>query len=791
MASHPTLDADKMLDVYIHDYLVKRKYGNSARTFQTEAKIPTKPTAIDTPGGFLSEWWSVFWDIFIDRYKQTGPNTEPLIMKAQEQLQQQKWQQNSQQQLLQQMQMQLVLQKHVEQQQLQKHTQMQVRGQGDETQLQHGAPSNNLVKQNLGISNASAQKMFNEALNPQNQDDLLTEAQMKKFMQLKYSGNVCQVSDEIHTSIVRSAVTGDQPSMQLVHNTPIGNFKSFHGVKDQKQQMLASKDLKNLMIPSSPRTPGSDGSLTEGSNQAPNTLPLNGWPLMSIDQLQPGISQHKKSFVHPYQPSQLQLHQQIRMLLRDQNIGRENYAKDKELNFAGNAIPNILQLCDQQLQRSNQCRQQFMQPTPLGPRSGNSDCQIRHPDKIGTAGGSIEDVAILNTSRDYDQASKNQPLKKRKQPMSSASPPECSGPENTTAPTPNSESSTPSTHTAGDMLLMPDLPSQDNLSKAALDPLTDNGAMEDNVDSFLSPNNPGSTPAVWSDTNQDITFLEIGTIYVNKVKCCDISSNGKLIATSGVNGKVFLWCTESRKEKYQFEQSGTITDLRFGPRLPRLATSSLDKTVKIWTVDNQGCPIQTFVGHNGSVMSVDFHPRKEELVCSCDNDSEIRYWSIRNGVCTGVLKVGATQVRFQPTHGRYLAAAVGNGVSIIDVETQTFRYPLKDHNTDVLSVCWNSSGEYLASLSEDFIRVWKIGSWGQQKCMHELSISGKKFRCCAFHPYQSSLIAIGFNQSLELWHMAENKMMTAIGQPTNTLAVSNPTGLVASVSDDNFIKLWK
>ncbi|CDP03384.1 unnamed protein product [Coffea canephora] len=66
------------LDVYIHDYLVKRKYGNSARTFQTEAKIPTKPAAIDTPGGFLSEWWSVFWDIFIARYRWSGPNNEVL-----------------------------------------------------------------------------------------------------------------------------------------------------------------------------------------------------------------------------------------------------------------------------------------------------------------------------------------------------------------------------------------------------------------------------------------------------------------------------------------------------------------------------------------------------------------------------------------------------------------------------------------------------------------------------------------------------------------------------------------
>nr|XP_027065594.1 transcriptional corepressor LEUNIG-like isoform X2 [Coffea arabica] len=793
MAHHSTVEADKMLDVYIHDYLVKRKYGNSARTFQTEAKIPTKPAAIDTPGGFLSEWWSVFWDIFIARYRWSGPNNEPLLSKPREQLQQQKWPQNSQQQLLQQMHMQLVLQKHIEQQQLQR----QCQGQLVEAQLQHGTASNALAEQKLGMSYATAQKMSDEALNPQNQDDVLSEAQMKRYMLSQDSGKVGLLSDAMHTSIVR----------QLGHDTPVGNLKSCQGVKDQKHQPLASKDLKNLMISPSPRYTGLDGSLTEviGSNQAVNTLPLKGWPLMSLDQLQPGLYQQKKSFVHPYQPAQPQLHQQIRMLLMDQNIVRENYAKDSEQKLVGNIIPDILhaevghpifshgdteipaKFYERQLQ-NNQCHQQFMQPIPLGSTSENSECQIPPADRAGAASGSTDDITISKTSREYDQVSKKQPLKKRKQPMSSTCPPECSGAANTPALTPNSALSTPSTpltNTTGDMLPIPDLPPKDFSSKAALDQLTESGPLEANVAHFLSPDNPGSAPTGWSDT----TLLEIGTMYTDNVKCCGILSNGKLIATGGVNRKVVLWCTESRKERYQFEQSAAITDLCFGSRLPRLATSSVDKTVKIWNVDNQDCPIQTFMGHSGSVISVDLHPRKEDLVCSCDDDREIRYWSIRNGACTGVLKVGATQVRFQPTHGRYLAAAVGNGVTIVDIETQTFRYPLKDHATDVLCVCWNSSGEYLASLSEDSIRVWKIGSCGQQKCMHELSITGKKFRCCAFHPCQSSLLVIGSNESLELWHMAENKMMTALGQPTKTLAVSNPSGLVASVGEDNFIKL--
>lgn len=48
-----------------------------------------------------------------------------------------------------------------------------------------------------------------------------------------------------------------------------------------------------------------------------------------------------------------------------------------------------------------------------------------------------------------------------------------------------------------------------------------------------------------------------------------------------------IWSVETREEKCTIEEhSDVITDIRFSPRLPRIATSSLDKTVKIWNVNN-------------------------------------------------------------------------------------------------------------------------------------------------------------------------------------------------------------
>ncbi|URE00262.1 LisH [Musa troglodytarum] len=60
-------EADKMLDVYIYDYLLKRNLQTTAKAFMVEGKVSADPVAIDAPRGFLFEWWSVFWDIFIAR----------------------------------------------------------------------------------------------------------------------------------------------------------------------------------------------------------------------------------------------------------------------------------------------------------------------------------------------------------------------------------------------------------------------------------------------------------------------------------------------------------------------------------------------------------------------------------------------------------------------------------------------------------------------------------------------------------------------------------------------------
>ena len=138
------------------------------------------------------------------------------------------------------------------------------------------------------------------------------------------------------------------------------------------------------------------------------------------------------------------------------------------------------------------------------------------------------------------------------------------------------------------------------------------------------------------------------------------------------------------------------------------------------------------------------------------------------------------------------------------------------------SVCWDPSGEYLASVSEDSVKVWSLASGNEGECVHELSCSGNKFHSCVFHPTYASLLVIGcyqasplvntliitshcmsyqvlniglfiLFQSLELWDMSESKTMTLPAHEglIAALSASTVTGLLASASHDKFIKLWR
>lgn len=242
------------------------------------------------------------------------------------------------------------------------------------------------------------------------------------------------------------------------------------------------------------------------------------------------------------------------------------------------------------------------------------------------------------------------------------------------------------------------------------------------------------------------------------------------------------------------EHTNFITDIRFRPNSTQLATSSSDGTVRLWNAAERTGALQIFLGHSSHVTSVDFHPKLTEILCSCDDNGEIRFWTVGQNAASRVSRVkqgGTGRVRFQPRIGKLLAVAAGNTVNMIDIDTDTSLHSqAKVHTSEVNCICWDETGEYLASASQESVKVWSVAS-GQ--CIHELRSHGNQYQSCIFHPRYPKVLIVGGYQTVELWSVADNQrnVVPAHEGLIAALAHSPLTGSIASASHDRWVKLWK
>ncbi|CAA2958429.1 transcriptional corepressor LEUNIG_HOMOLOG isoform X1 [Olea europaea var. sylvestris] len=770
-------EADKMLDVYIHDYLLKRKLHNSAKAFMAEGKVATDPVAIDAPGGFLFEWWSVFWDIFIARTNEKHSESAAAYIETQQ------IKAREHQQQLQMQQMQLMQQRSA---------QLQRR---DPNQPPLGGPMNTMNSEGMmGQPSASvlAMKMYEECMkNPHSMESETSPALIDaNRMALLKSG----------TNQQGQLMQGNSGSMSVALQQMQGRSQLATDVKGEVNLGATQKSLpmdassiygQAVLQPKS----GLGGA---GLNQSVTGLPLKGWPLTGLDQLRPSMGLQ-------VQKPNLQTQNQFLMASQQQQVLAQARAQGNltSTNYGFGGLP----------------RGNFNSKDGQPPRNDGSLCS---PVQSNSPKMKIPQMQ-QSSSQQQDQLQQQQQQlqqnnRKRKQ-HSSSGPANSTGTGNTAGPSPSSPAST---HTPGDgMTTASSLQHVNSVSKSMmrygaegtggiasstnqlddLENFGDVGSLEDNVESFLSQdgdgNMYGSLKQTLSDhkpeTSKGFSFGEVGCIRTrNEVTCCHFSSDGKLLASAGHDKKAILWNmdtlqTEATPEEHQY----LITDVRFRPNSSQLVTASFDKSVRLWDAANSSCCLKEYTGHTSHVMSLDFHPKKNDLFCFCDSNNEIRYWNISPFSCTRISKQGGSaQVRFHPITGQVLAAASQKVVSIFDVETDRQTHSFEEHSDIVNYLCWDLNGSLLASVSKDCIKVWSLGS---RECIHELNANGNQYHSCVFHPSYSSLLIIGGLRSLELWNMAENKSMTVPAHENivSALAQSPLTGMVASASHDSSVKLWK
>ncbi|KAG0474651.1 hypothetical protein HPP92_014337 [Vanilla planifolia] len=512
-------EADKMLDVYIYDYLLKRNLQTTAKAFMAEGKVASDPVAIDAPGGFLFEWWSVFWDIFIARTNEKHSEVAAAYIEAQ----QIKAREHHQQ--LQMQQLQIMQQRQV---QLQR------------TNSNHPSltgPVSGINSDGLmGASTATvlAAKMYEEQLKHPSSID--SEASR-------------QLLDPNRMALLKSA-TNHQG--QLVQGNAGAVSAALQQIQARNQQTNDIKGDGNLAVaqrslPMDPSSIYNQGIIQSKSGLAGpgvSGLPLKGWPLTGIDQIRPNLgTQMQKPFLSTQTQFQLlsPQHQYIAAQAQAQgNLGNiPNYGDLDPRRFRG-------------LSRGN-----------LNGKDGHpaaTDSSVGSPMQASSPKVRPEQAEYLmkmkaaqlqqSSQQPQEQLQQQQQLqqnnRKRKQATSSGAA-NSTGTGNTLGPS-NSQPSTPSTHTTGGVAMAGSMQHVNSLPKVLmmygtdtpaglaassnqmddLEHFGDGGSLEDHVESFLS-NDDGDGRDIFAtlkpspvehnpEPSKGFTFTEVGCIKRAKPK---------------------------------------------------------------------------------------------------------------------------------------------------------------------------------------------------------------------------------------------------------------------------------
>ncbi|XP_078066569.1 WD repeat-containing protein 88-like [Mustelus asterias] len=265
------------------------------------------------------------------------------------------------------------------------------------------------------------------------------------------------------------------------------------------------------------------------------------------------------------------------------------------------------------------------------------------------------------------------------------------------------------------------------------------------IECCITPDNQRLFTSSW-DKSLKAWDVETGKVlwsvaHNRPLTCCDVSFDGKCVATgSDIENAVYIRDSETGASiaNLQDQHLSTVTSCCFNPNGQHVASTSCDRTARIWDMSVHRTTM-TLKKHRNVVSDCCFN-QMGNVLCTASWDKTMLVWDVAVGEfrsqgprsLTDAHKGCISSCAMSKDSSLIVAGSYDQTISVWDTAGLYLKLVLKDHKDWVMDVAISSDNKWILSACKDStVRLWDIEKMEQVPAVKaERRIHGAKVLQC-------------------------------------------------------------